>query len=320
MIGDVIELPLPNGQLGYAQFVFYYRAPPVWGHLIRVLRGTFKSRPESFREMVQRKEKVSGPFSRTWRIPLKRVLTPFLPRIAGRPTMNPYPSYIECSGLYNVNPSDEHLRGIRPDVARSRFHRTANVLPTLTWHEVQSVWDATYQTLVKHGRPQGMGEPEATKLYRFAASHEMKDRTVRVELANLGALTPELARVIQAEVLAAHPLWRVFIVGESPETVIIIYPQVVRAGPGPVVPAWEQALLSTVAELKKQRDLRTGPQRRQVDWLKLNIPGRLRRWTGLPYEVAGIFDNYGGDRTELSVWLLYSGPNSKLHDQDPIRV
>lgn len=57
MLGDVIEIPLSRKSLAYAQYTHYHRDPPVFGHLIRVLPGIFRKRPESFADLVQQQER-----------------------------------------------------------------------------------------------------------------------------------------------------------------------------------------------------------------------------------------------------------------------
>jgi hypothetical protein len=57
VLGDVFEIPLSKKRLAYAQYVNYHRDPPVWGHLIRVLPGTFQKRPEAFDDIVQQQER-----------------------------------------------------------------------------------------------------------------------------------------------------------------------------------------------------------------------------------------------------------------------
>jgi hypothetical protein len=57
MLGDVIEIPLSKRRVAYAQFVYNYNKPPVWGNLIRVLPGIYKTRPENFTELVRDKER-----------------------------------------------------------------------------------------------------------------------------------------------------------------------------------------------------------------------------------------------------------------------
>jgi hypothetical protein len=62
VLGDVIEIPLSKRRFAYAQFVFYYRDPPGWGHLVRVLPGVFTKRPESFADLVKEQELFSTFF------------------------------------------------------------------------------------------------------------------------------------------------------------------------------------------------------------------------------------------------------------------
>jgi hypothetical protein len=53
MLGDVFEIP---------QYVNYHRNPPVWGHVIRVLPGVFRKRPEDFQELVRQPERFYAFF------------------------------------------------------------------------------------------------------------------------------------------------------------------------------------------------------------------------------------------------------------------
>ena len=62
VLGDVIEIPLSKRRLVYAQFVYYHRKSPGWGHLIRVLPGVFSKRPDSFSDLVQQRELYSTFF------------------------------------------------------------------------------------------------------------------------------------------------------------------------------------------------------------------------------------------------------------------
>ena len=62
MLGDVIEIPLSGKRLAYAQYTHYHRDPPVFGHLIRVLPGLFRKRPDSFAELVQHQERFYAFF------------------------------------------------------------------------------------------------------------------------------------------------------------------------------------------------------------------------------------------------------------------
>jgi len=62
ILGDVIEIPLSNGNLAYAQFVYNHKEKPVWGHLIRVLPGVFRTRPADFKELVKKEERFCAFF------------------------------------------------------------------------------------------------------------------------------------------------------------------------------------------------------------------------------------------------------------------
>jgi hypothetical protein len=55
-IGDVVEIETAAGH-GYAQYTFNFRAPPVYGALIRVLPGMFSVRPTDFASLVQERER-----------------------------------------------------------------------------------------------------------------------------------------------------------------------------------------------------------------------------------------------------------------------
>ena len=54
-IGDVIEIPTSKG-FAYVQYTHYHKDPPVYGSLIRVLEGFYKTRPseQEFSEIVKK--------------------------------------------------------------------------------------------------------------------------------------------------------------------------------------------------------------------------------------------------------------------------
>jgi hypothetical protein len=57
ILGDLIEIPLSQGRLAYAQFVYNNREPPGFGHVVRVLPGIFDRRPENLGRLVQQSER-----------------------------------------------------------------------------------------------------------------------------------------------------------------------------------------------------------------------------------------------------------------------
>lgn len=57
-IGDVIEIPTPRG-LAYAQYTHKH---PMYGALLRVLRGIYTKRPADFSEVVKQEEHFKAFF------------------------------------------------------------------------------------------------------------------------------------------------------------------------------------------------------------------------------------------------------------------
>jgi hypothetical protein len=55
-LGDVLEVTLPGKGLAYVQYANNHRDPPVYGPLIRVLPGIFRTRPKSLAEMAAGRE------------------------------------------------------------------------------------------------------------------------------------------------------------------------------------------------------------------------------------------------------------------------
>jgi len=222
--------------------------------------------------------------------------------------MNRFPSYLEHRGMYNVNPEDIQGEEMDPEDDPTSYFRSVEQLPRLTWDEFQDIRSATHRALVRHGRLPGMSEEEAKIFYRYCVGDEIGDRTVRVELPNFGVLTPGFVEGLQRDVLASRPLWRIFIVAESPETVVIIYPETVRVGMVPAGGDWKTALPRTVASVLELRERREGPQRRQLEYLKRKVPSELSKLRTKPFLVVAAFDTYYiGDPRQISVWFLYPG-------------
>src|SRR5262249_26228693 len=49
-------------KFAYAQYVYYYKEPPVWGSLIRVLPGQFSEPPKHFRGLIEGPEQFHAFF------------------------------------------------------------------------------------------------------------------------------------------------------------------------------------------------------------------------------------------------------------------
>jgi hypothetical protein len=220
--------------------------------------------------------------------------------------MNRFPSYLEHRGVYNVNPED-YREDLAPEDDPTPYFRSVEHLPPLTGKEFQNICSATYRALERYGRLPGMSAADAKHFYRYCAGDEISDRTVRVELPDFRALSPEFVEGLQRDVLAERRLWRIFIVAESPETVVIIYPDAVRVGTVPPGGDWKTTLPQTISEVLQIREAREGPQRRQLEYLKQKVPKELTKVRTEPFRLVAAFDTYYiGDPTRISVWFLYA--------------
>jgi hypothetical protein len=222
--------------------------------------------------------------------------------------MNHLPSYAEFAGFYNVNLEDHQDQGSLPPYPNDQYYRTAKRLPPLTPAEFEDIRGAMYHCLESYARPPGLNQKEASTFYRFCVRDELIDRTVAVELPDIRILTPRLVDVLQREILYARPLWRILIAGEVPETVILIYPTVVRCGTAKPAPNWQQALAAVVEEEWNRREPREGPRRRQCDYVGRGLQHMLQELSARdPMRFLAAFDNRRGDYQMLAVWLVHRG-------------
>jgi hypothetical protein len=224
--------------------------------------------------------------------------------------MAQFPSYVEHRGLYNVNPGEAD-EDYDPAKDRNTYVRLADSLPFLHYDEFQKVTALARAALERHGRFPGLEDDvQARRYYWFAAgSGELLDRTLRVEIANLRILTPAFIERLQEDVLAEHPLWRVAICGEVPETVVMVYPEAVRLAGVPESVDWRPALADVVRREFQLREPREGPHRRQVAYVRPKLAIALPQLDEkLPFRVLGLFDNYRGDNNEWNLWIVHRGP------------
>jgi hypothetical protein len=194
-----------------------------------------------------------------------------------------------------------------PAAERGAFLITTEHLPPLTQEELDDISASAYLCLEKHARLCGMTVEEARDYYSFSVLDELLDRTLRIELPDLRALTPRLVVGLQAEALASRPLWRVMIDGESPETVVIIYPDAVRVGTASGQTDWKSALEGAVPTATRLREARRGANARQIRVLQERVPVQLANLRESSFGIVGLFDNDGGDFTELAIWMLHRG-------------
>lgn len=231
-------------------------------------------------------------------------------------TMNDHPSFTEYQGFYNMTSANYYGDDAPPHVDQSQFLQTVDNLPTLTWRELNDISGAIYQCLAQCPPPHARTKKEIDQYYRDCVVAELKDRTARVEMPDYRLLTLPMVRALQNEVLAARPLWRIMIVSESPETVIMIYPRTVRIANYDTERDLGKVLAETVAKAQELRDLREGPYRRQIEYLKLPTKKAVDGWKTESFRAIAAFDNYKGQPGELTVWILHPS-NSYVSIEEP---
>jgi hypothetical protein len=215
--------------------------------------------------------------------------------------MNRFPSLVEHRDYYNLRTEDvpAEVRG-RPGIC----FRSAKQLPPLDLREFERMQELVYGFLHRHGRFPNLRE-DVGRFYEFCVGDELIDRTISVELPNFRVLTPAFIEGLQKEVLAENPLWRVHILTEEPGNAVMVYPNVVRVGVAPpsanVVAELNKAIEREVAA----RDVREGPDRRQLAYLAPKVREALKNLDVAPFIVLGVFDNCSGDTKKVTIWLLF---------------
>jgi hypothetical protein len=218
------------------------------------------------------------------------------------PVMQFFPSYVEYKGLYNVDAGvSEPTIGVWKHGSRSPI----GSFPPLTSTEFEDVRTLMCQTLRTFGRPLDLTREETDILYHYVVGDEMVDRTLRVEMPRIECLTDTFVEAVQRDVLAKHTLWRVMIPGESEDTVVMIYPTVVRAGADINGVNWRSNLRTIISRIKTIREASEGPRRRQLEYLKKHIGAAVRSLGPDKFRLLAAFDNYRGDYQEITLWILY---------------
>ena len=218
--------------------------------------------------------------------------------------MNLYPSSVEYHGMYNVNPGESNYYAFDPDKISSSFHKTVDQLPPLTERELENIRGVTLACLIRHGQFGKIGKKEAKTYYQFCVFDELIDRTARLELPNHKIVTAAFVKALQKDVLASRPLWRIAIVGETTETSVMVYPDVVRFG-FPATGDLALDLQKVVDEVLTLQELRKGPYRRQLAYLREKVPEELPKLSKEePFRFLSAFDNYRGNFERVCVWML----------------
>lgn len=222
--------------------------------------------------------------------------------------MQRYPSFAEFKGMYNVSPEQldpESEADNFQDIATS-FHQSEASIPLLTWREFQRVRSLTIAALTSYGQLPNRSVKELESVYRDCVGDELMDRTLRVELPNISVLTPQFVECLQKAVLASNRLWRIMIVGESAETVVLIYPETVRIKSSSTAADWKQDLTKVTQLEDSLRNAIDLSDRHQMAHVRDHIVLEIQRLKTDPFRIVGVFDNWKGDRSVLVIWLLYA--------------
>ena len=225
--------------------------------------------------------------------------------------MNRFPSISEHDGVYNVDPENFRRGLLEPDEDFNEYHRSEENLPPLDWDEFKGAAAATYACLWKNAKLTGFSEEDAHSFYEFAVSDSIADRTVKVWLPDVRVLTPLLVQAIQREVLITRPLWRVLVGSDETARTVIIYPEVVRVGPSSEGADWRTELARVVREEWEHREQQEEPRRRQLDYVGERVCSSLPTVSNMPFELLAVFDNYNGDPSEWTAWVLFAGENAE---------
>lgn len=222
-----------------------------------------------------------------------------------------YPSIAEHEGFYNLDSGTFRRQIIESGDDTVTNHQTASYIPLLTSQEFHAAVAATYQCFWHQAMRAGLTLEQAKSLYSFSVHGEMSDRTLQVLLPDPRITTAQFVASIQAEVLSMHPLWRVLIRCADNCRTVIVYPNAVRVGNTPSDADWEQELAQAMEKEVEYIEKTKGHYHRQLRFLSDRIQPALRELSGRPFLLMAVFDNYNGDATEWTIWLLFSGNNSE---------
>jgi hypothetical protein len=220
--------------------------------------------------------------------------------------MNTTPSYPEFDGLYNICDQDvpTEYRGIQ-------VLRTREMIPILTWRELERIRKALRMFLVREARISQLTKSEHQFLYRDAVSDRLLDRTIAVELPSMEPVNFGFLKKLQQDVLRKFPLWRVLLAGVDRESSIVVYPDAIRPGIFRPNDTLQSAIKELVATVRAHEMRFEGPQRRQLEYIQKSF----RRKEGMPgrggFKIVGIFDNYQGDSDRVSIWIVHDGVHSQ---------
>jgi hypothetical protein len=213
------------------------------------------------------------------------------------------------NGMYNV-PED-------PDSGYTHY-QTVRRLPSFRRfkEECAGLADRLRQTVRSFLKANGI--PDYNEVLqevfgRFAVGESPSDRTMCFFVGDLNAFTPEFFRLLQARVLSEYPLWRLLAQFEGIE--VGLYPSGVWLGDHWVEGAFDAsypAFQKWLASARQHRELRLGPLRRQLAYVRRTIPDAMAIAIGNQYALLGAFDRYQPHLPGHAIWLLQTCRDDEL--------
>lgn len=100
--GDIFEIPLEDGRLGYGQYVLYHRDPPRFGCLVRVFPGIHDTRPTDLGALTNVPEQFMTFY------PLGTAVNQGLVTIVARPQL---PEHLKAFPLFKVRCARDQQTG-----------------------------------------------------------------------------------------------------------------------------------------------------------------------------------------------------------------
>jgi hypothetical protein len=139
----------------------------------------------------------------------------------------------------------------------------------------------------------------------YAIGPDPPDRSMAFHIADLEPLSPEFFRVLQEQVLAEYPLWRLIASCEGEP--IVIYRQGVSFDDEDVFGVFEENNAVYLRWMNKQREMRetrNGALRRQLGVVRGLIPQAMAKTQTRGFHHLATFDQYQPHFPGLSVWIL----------------
>jgi len=148
---------------------------------------------------------------------------------------------------------------------------------------------------------------------QFSVGEYPSDRTMCFFVGDLRAFVPDFVQMLQTDVLADFPLWR--LLAQFEEMKVGVYPSGAWFGDEWIEGRFEDrhpAYRRWWATAQEYRERRFGPLRRQLAYIRTQIPAAMAAARRDGFAFLGAFDRYRPEWTEQPIWLLQSVPDDEL--------